>query len=62
MSDSWQPHGLYPTRFLCPWNFPGKSGLPYPSAGDLFHPEIEPTFPVSPAMAGADSLPLSHLG
>ena len=24
MSDSLQPHGLYPTRLLCPWNFPGK--------------------------------------
>ena len=20
-----QSHGLYPTRFLCPWNFPGKN-------------------------------------
>ena len=20
-----QAHGLYPTRFLCPWNFPGKN-------------------------------------
>ena len=25
MSDSLQPHGLQPTRFLHPWNFPGKS-------------------------------------
>ena len=25
MSDSWQPHGLQPTRLLCPWNFPGKN-------------------------------------
>ena len=25
MSDSLRPHGLYPTRFLRPWNFPGKS-------------------------------------
>ena len=24
MSDSLPPHGLYPTRLLCPWNFPGK--------------------------------------
>ena len=25
MSDSVQPHGLQPTRLLCPWDFPGKS-------------------------------------
>ena len=23
--DSWQPHGLQPSRLLCPWDFPGKS-------------------------------------
>ena len=25
MSNCLQPHALYTTRFLCPWNFPGKS-------------------------------------
>ena len=25
MSDSLQPHGLQPTRFLHPWDFPGKN-------------------------------------
>ena len=25
MSDSLQPHGLKTTRFLCPWDFPGKN-------------------------------------
>ena len=25
MSDSLQPHGLRPSRFLCPWSFPGKN-------------------------------------
>ena len=25
MSDSLQPHGLWPSRFLCLWNFLGKS-------------------------------------
>ena len=25
VSDSWWPHGLQPTRFLRPWDFPGKS-------------------------------------
>ena len=24
VSDSLQPHGLWPARLLCPWNFPGK--------------------------------------
>ena len=23
--DSLRPHGLWPTRLLCPWNFPGKN-------------------------------------
>src|SRR5574337_991167 len=25
VSDSPRPHGLQPTRLLCPWDFPGKS-------------------------------------
>ena len=25
MSDSLRPHGLQPTKLLCPWEFPGKS-------------------------------------
>ena len=25
MSDSSRPHGLQPTRLLCPWDFPGQS-------------------------------------
>ena len=25
MSNSLSPHGLQPTRLLCPWNFPGKN-------------------------------------
>ena len=25
VSDSLWPHGLEPTRLLCPWNFPGKN-------------------------------------
>ena len=31
MPDSLWPHGLEPARFLCPWNFPGKtwSGFPF---------------------------------
>ena len=25
MSDSLRPHGLQPTRLLCPWDFPGQN-------------------------------------
>jgi len=25
LSDSLQPHGLKPTRLLCPWGFPGRN-------------------------------------
>ena len=25
VSDSLRPHGLQPTRLLCPWNFPGRN-------------------------------------
>ena len=25
MSGSFQPHGLYPARLLCPWNLPGNN-------------------------------------
>ena len=25
VSNSLRPHGLQPTRLLCPWDFPGKS-------------------------------------
>ena len=25
VSNSWQPHGLSPTRLPCPWNSPGKN-------------------------------------
>ena len=31
MSDSLRPHGPQPTRLLHPWDFPGKTGLPFPS-------------------------------
>ena len=58
MSDSLQPHGLQPTGFLCPWDFPGKNRLPFPTAGDLSDPGVELA---SPALQ-VDSLPLSHQG
>ena len=25
LHQTWRPHGLQPTRLLCPWDFPGKS-------------------------------------
>ena len=36
-----QPHGLWPTRLLCPWNSPGKNNgvvLPFPPPGHLPNP------------------------
>ena len=38
------PHGLWPTRLLCPWNSPGKNtgvGCHFPSPGNLPDPEIK---------------------
>ena len=44
VSDSLQPHGLYPSRLLCPWDFPENwSGLPFPPPGDLPDPGVEST-------------------
>ena len=42
-------------RLLCPWDSPRQeywSELPFPTSGDLLDPEIEPHYPVSPALAG----------
>ena len=55
MSDSLQPHGLQPSRLLCPWGFSRQeywSELPCPPPGDFPNPGIEPR---SPALQ-ADSL------
>ena len=63
VSDSLQPHRLYPARLLCPWDFSSQeywSGLPCPPAG-VPDPEIKPTSPASPALQ-ADFLPLSYQG
>ena len=38
-----------------------RRGLPFPTPGDLLHPEIEPKSLELPALQ-ADSLPLSHVG
>ena len=61
MSDSLQPHGLWPTRLLCPWDFPGKNtGLGCHS----FLQRIFPTQGLNPCLLHwqAYSLPLSHQG
>ena len=56
MSDSFAT--LWPVAYQTPLSmgFPRQEhwiGLPFPSPGDLPHPEIEPRFP----MLQADSLP-----
>jgi len=64
VSDSLQPHGLQPTRLLCPWNFPGKN------TGVGCHFLLQGIFPTqgsNPHLLGllhwwADSVPLPHLG
>ena len=56
MSDSLQPHGLEPTRLLCPWDSPGKNtgvGSYFLLQGNLPDPGIKPG---SPALQ-VDSLP-----
>ena len=58
-----QPHGLYPTRILCPWNFPGKTtgvgwyflfqGLFLTQKSNLcFLKFLQLVFPQFPALAG----------
>ena len=52
MSEALQPPGLQPTRFPLSMGFFSQeycSGLPFPPAGDLPNPGIEPT---SPSLAG----------
>ena len=52
--NSLRPYGLYPTRFLSPWDSPGKeywSRLPFPSPGDLPNPGIKHGSPALQANA-----------
>ena len=61
LSDSLQPHGLYPGVLLCPWNSPVKNIR----VGCHFLPQrIFWTQGQNPYLLHwqADSLPLSHLG
>ena len=62
--DSLRPHGPQPTRFLCPWDFPGKN------IGVSSHSLLQGIFPTQGSNTcllcllhwQVDSLPLSHLG
>ena len=48
MSDAFRPHGLQPTRLLCPWLFSRQeywSGVPCLPLGDLPNPGFEPRSP-----------------
>ena len=61
--DSLWPHGLLPTRLLCPWHFPGKN------TGVGCHVLLQEIFPIQWPNSHllclshwqADSLPLYHL-
>ena len=46
MPDSLGPHGLQPTRLLCPWDFPGKD------TGVGFHSLLQGIFPTQGANPG----------
>ena len=61
MSNSLQPHGLWPARLLCPWNSPGKN------TGEGGHSLLLGIFPTERSNLGLphcrQSLyPLSHQG
>ena len=62
VSDSLWPHGLYPARLLCPWNFPGKNigvGCHFLLQGIFLTQDLNPGG--SPA-SRADSLPSEPSG
>ena len=61
VSDSLQPHRLYPARLPCPWDSPGMNtgvGCHTLLQGDLPYPGLKPRSPSLQAV----SLPLSHRG
>ena len=62
-SNSLEPHGLWPSRLLCPWDFPRQeywSGLIFPLPGNLSDPGTEGISPESPALAGRFFFFFSH--
>ena len=49
------PHGLWPTRLFCPWDFPGKNtgaDCHFPPPRDLPNPGIKLLSSVAPDLAG----------
>ena len=61
VSDSLRPHGLQPSRLLCPWGLSRQeywSGLPCPPPGDRPNPGIKPRS----LTLKADSLPSEPSG
>ena len=69
VSNSLQPPGLQPARFLCPWGFSRQehwNALPYPPPGNLPNPGIKPRSPTlqvdflpsEPTNTGVDILSL----
>ena len=61
VSASLQPHGLQPTRLLCPWNSPGKNtGV----SGHFLLPRICPTQGSNPSLLHCRQIlyHLSHQG
>ena len=55
MSNSLQPHGLWPTRFLCPWDFPGKNtgvGCHFLFQRIFLTQGLNPCLLTSPALTG----------
>ena len=44
--DALQPHGLHPTRLLCPWDFPGKD------TGVVCHVLLQGIFPTQGSNLG----------
>ena len=59
VSDSLQPHELYPAMLLCPWDFSVKyTGV----VCDFFSQGISPRIEPKSSVWQVDSLPLSHQG
>ena len=60
VSNALWSYGLWPTRLLCPWNFPNKNTrLPFPTPGGLPDPGIKLSSLVSPALAGRFFIPVA---
>ena len=47
VSDSQWPHGLQPTRLLCPWDFPGKSTNLQQTSGVFFLASVRDNYHIA---------------